>query len=93
MARYQQLPSGFATKENKPLYNSIVNLQLLQKTPNIQKGDKPLKDWVNEQTQGKDKKSFLDEHLIPDVLDEKDIADFFDKRKELLVEKLQTILK
>ncbi len=93
MARYQQLPSRFATKENKPLYNSIVNLQLLQKTPNIQKGDKPLKDWVNEQTHGKDKKSFLDEHLIPDVLDEKDIADFFDKRKELLVEKLQTILK
>ena len=93
MARYQQLPSGFATKENKPLYNSIVNLQLLQKTPNIQKGDKPLKDWVNEQTQGKDKKSFLDEHLIPDVLDEKDIADFFDKRKELLVEKLQNALK
>ena len=93
MARYQQLPSGFATKENKPLYNSIVNLQLLQKTPNIQKGDKPLKDWVNEQTQGKDKKKFLDEHLIPDVLEEKDIADFFDKRKELLVEKLQNALK
>ncbi len=93
MARYQQLPSGFATKENKPLYNSILNLQLLQKTPNIQKGDKPLKDWVNEQTQGKDKKTFLDEHLIPDVLEEKDIADFFDKRKELLVEKLQNALK
>lgn len=93
MARYQQLPSGFATKENKPLYNSILNLQLLQKTPNIQKGDKPLKDWVNEQTQGKDKKTFLDEHLIPDVLEEKDITDFFDKRKELLIEKLQNALK
>ena len=93
MARYQQLPSRFATKENKPLYNSIVNLQLLQKTPNIQKGDKPLKDWVNEQTQGKDKKTFLDEHLIPDVLEEKDITDFFDKRKELLIEKLQNALK
>lgn len=93
MARYQQLPSGFATKENKPLYNSIVNLQLLQKTPNIQKGDKPLKDWVSEQTQGKDKKPFLDEHLIPDVLEEKDIADFFDKRKELLIERLQNALK
>lgn len=93
MARYQQLPSGFATKENKPLYNSIVNLQLLQKTPNIQKGDKPLKDWVNEQTQGKNKKTFLDEHLIPDVLEEKDITDFFDKRKELLIEKLQNALK
>lgn len=52
-----------------------------------------MKDWVNEQTQGKDKKTFLDEHLIPDVLEEKDIADFFDKRKELLVEKLQNALK
>ena len=93
MARYQQLPSGFATKENKPLYNSIVNLQLLQKTPNIQKGDKPLKDWVDEQTQGKDKKTFLDEHLIPDVLEEKDITDFFDERKKLLIEKLQNALK
>ena len=93
MARYQQLPSRFATKENKPLYNSIVNLQLLQKTPNIQKGDKPLKDWVNEQTQGKDKKTFLDEHLIPDVLEEKDITDFFDERKKLLIEKLQNALK
>jgi len=65
----------------------------LQKTPNIQKGDKQLKDWVNEQTQGKDKKTFLDEHLIPDVLEEKDITDFFNKRKELLVEKLQNALK
>lgn len=93
MARYQQLPSGFATKANKPLYNSIVNLQLLQKTPNIQKGDKPLKDWVDEQTQVKDKKTFLDEHLIPDVLEEKDITDFFDERKKLLIEKLQNALK
>lgn len=93
MARYQQLPSAFATKENKPLYNSIVNLQLLQKTPNIQKGDKMLKDWIDEQTQGKYKKAFLDEHLIPDVsLEEKDIADFFRKRKDFLVERLQNAL-
>lgn len=93
MARFKDLPADFATAANKTLYNSIVNLQLLEKTPNIQKSDKKLKEWVDEQTQNGNRKGFLDAHLIPDVsLDEKDIADFFEKRKELLVSKLKESL-
>ena len=98
MARIENLPNNFKNnKENKRLYNSILNLQLLQKTPNIQKADKKLEEWVAEMTQGmndKEKKDFLDAHLIPNVnLDEDHIASFFESRKNLLLAKLKEALK
>ena len=94
MARYDMMPDDFkADKGNKKRYDSIVNLQLLQKEINIQKGDKELKVWVDEQTKDKDKKGFLECHLIPDMsLDEADIDYFLNERETLLVKKLKKAL-
>ena len=95
--RYDKMPDAFKNnKENRKLYNSIVNLQLLQKEPNIQKSDITLKKWVERQTIGcgdPERKAFLNNHLIPDVsLEESDITTFLKKRKEILVEKLKKAL-
>ena len=92
-ARFDKMSVEFkANKENLRLYNSIVNLQLLQKTPNVQKGDISLAAWVDEQTKGKnksDREKFFEEHIIPDVsLKEEDVESFFEKRKAMLVERL-----
>ena len=92
--RYEQMPNDFkANRENKKLYNSVVNLQLLQKESNIQKSDTPLVEWVENQTKGCDnagRQAFLDGHIIPDVsLQEKDVTDFFKARLQLLIGKLK----
>ena len=98
MARYDKMPDSFKVqKENKKLYNSIVNLQLLQKEPNIQKSDKPLKEWVDSKTKDysdADRIVFLDNHLIPNnvSLEEADVAKFLEERKNSLIAKLQAIL-
>ena len=95
--RYDNMPESFkADKHNKKLYNSIVNLQLLQKEPNVQKSDTPLKDWVESQIRGAndvEKKSFYTQHLIPNVsLEESNIASFLDEREKLLSDKLKKAL-
>lgn len=95
--RYDKMPEDFkADKQNKKLYNSIVNLQLLQKEPNVQKSDTPLKEWVESQIRGAndvEKKFFYAQHLIPDVsLEESNIASFLDEREKLLTVKLKESL-
>ena len=92
--RYEQMPDDYkANKENKKLYNSVVNLQLLQKESNIQKSDTPLVEWVEKLTKGCDtagRQAFLECHIIPDVsLLEKDVAEFFKARQQLLIDKLK----
>ena len=91
------MPDDFKeNRVNKKLYNSVVNLQLLEKETNIQKSDIPLKEWVESQTKGfsdVDKQAFLENRLIPNVsLEEADIAKFFEERKKMLVSKLKTAL-
>jgi len=95
--RYNNMPDDFKeNRVNKKLYNSVVNLQLLEKETNIQKSDIPLKEWVESQTKGfsdVDKQAFLENRLIPNVsLEEADIAKFFEERKKMLVSKLKTAL-
>jgi hypothetical protein len=93
MARYAQTPDAFrANKDNKKRYDSIVNLQLLPKGQNAQKGDTPLKEWVENQTKGNDRQQFLDARLIPDVLDEADIEKFLEERETLLINQLTKVL-
>ena len=75
------------------VYNSILNLQMLDANENMSKNDKPLEDWVNEQTKDKDKDRFLENHLIPKVdLKLDNFSDFIEKRKEILIAKLKSIL-
>ena len=75
--------------EDKKLYNSIINLQLLPKSDNTSKNNQSLEDWVSANTKTIGRRKFLKEHLIPDVsLAEKDILKFFEKRKNLLIKQL-----
>ncbi len=73
---------------NKEIWNSILNLQLLDGSTNEQKNDEPLKDWVT------DKNINLNSHLIPVgvSLDFMDFESFIEKRKELLVNLIKQII-
>lgn len=76
-------------------YNSIVNLQMLDKNENESKSKKPLKQWVEEECEenGYDPKKFLKDHSIPDVnLELENFDEFYTKRKELLKKELRKLL-
>ena len=83
-------------KEKYPywMYNSIVNLQMLDANENESKGKIPLKNWVeNELKKTNNRKQFFDSHLIPDIdLEQSNFDEFYQKRKEILSKKLKDIL-
>lgn len=75
-------------------YNYIGNLQLLEGIPNEEKAGKDFKDWLestypNEQSW----RDYMKRHMIPDVdLDFKNFEEFFNKRNELILNKLESLL-
>ena len=74
-------------------YNSIYNLQMLDANENMSKSNRNLVDWVEKETNESNRTQFLNAHLIPDVdLNLNKYADFHEKRKELLLEKMNTLL-
>ena len=75
------------------VYNGIYNLQMLDANENMSKNDLSLKEWVEKETQNKDKKEFLEKHLIPDVdLSIENFCNFIDEREKILLKKLKDIL-
>ena len=75
-------------------YNSILNLEMLDANENESKNDKPLKQWVAEETKNSDRQAFLKNHLIPDVdLSLNKFNEFIEARKALLVSKLESLFK
>ena len=92
--RYEELSEELKAKYPYEMYNSIVNLQMLDANENESKGKILLKDWVeNELTKSGNRKQFFDSHLIPDVdLEQSNFDEFYQKRKALLSEKLKQIL-
>jgi len=75
------------------VYNGIYNLQMLDANENMSKNDTNLEDWVKKETKNRDKKQFLDIHLIPDVnLSIDDFCKFIDEREKILLNKLKNIL-
>ena len=73
-------------------YDSIVNLQMLEKSLNRSKKNQPLEDWVKEKC-GDNREKFLEEQLIPDVdLSIDNFTEFYEKRKQLLISKLKKVL-
>jgi uncharacterized protein with ParB-like and HNH nuclease domain len=75
------------------IYNSILNLQMLDKSQNSSKNDAELDIWVSEKVAGQDRKEFLERHLIPDVsLKLEDFDEFIIARTVILTEKLKSIL-
>lgn len=72
---------------NPEFWNGIVNLQLLNSGLNISKNDEPLAEWLSK------KEVNLETQLIPSGVsyEFKDFVEFYNKRKELLVNKLKDI--
>lgn len=79
------------------IFNSIPNLQLLDSNENRAKQDKDLLEWINDETQasGESVTSFLTRHLIPLNVGYgfNDFAAFFEERKEMLFNRLKSILR
>jgi len=76
------------------IYNGIYNLQMLDANENMSKNDIALEKWIKNESKNKDKKQFLDNHLIPDVdFSFSNFHNFIDERKKILIAKLKAILK
>lgn len=75
-------------------YNFIGNLQLLEGIPNEEKSSKDFKEWLEKAyPDEKSLKSYMEKHMIPDVDHNfKNFEEFFNKRKELILKKLQGLL-
>jgi hypothetical protein len=73
--------------------NGLYNLQMLDANENMSKNDLNLKEWVETETKNRDKKQFLNNHLIPDVdLSFENFQEFINKRESILIDKLKAIL-
>lgn len=74
--------------------NYIANLQLLKAIPNIEKLDKDIDKWITETypTPAK-KKTYLEEHHIPDIdLKLENFMTFVQEREKLITAQLKSIL-
>ncbi|WP_120955787.1 DUF262 domain-containing protein [Helicobacter mehlei] len=90
-AKYQKLSEQGDFKPFE-IYDSLVNLQMLDEHENKSKNDKPLERWVNENC-GQDREGFLQRHLIPNVdLSLENFGGFIEDRRKLLEDKFMEIL-
>lgn len=93
-ALYQNLPDDIKDRVTFKMYNSILNLQMLDSNENESKGKQLLNTWVEQECKDKDQISFLNNHLIPInvSLELNNIEQFLEKRKILLKSKLYDLL-
>lgn len=92
-SKFDELSQENKEKYGWEIYNSILNLQMLDANENMSKSHKDLKSWVELETKNYNYKRFLDGHLIPDtdlILD--NYSEFIEKRKKLLTIKLKELL-
>ncbi len=90
---YDQLKHEHKDKFGWTVYNSILNLQMLDSNENMSKNASPLDVWITEQTKNKDKDRFIESHLIPNVdYSLENFDSFITARKKILIEKLKNIL-
>lgn len=74
------------------VYDSILNLQMLDANENMSKNAKPLKQWVDEATADCDRTAFLKAHLIPDIdLELTNFDDFIEQRRLILRDRVRQI--
>ncbi len=75
-------------------YNYLGNLQLLEAIPNIEKNNKPFKEWLEATVQDNSIDIYKDKHCIPKNvgLELLDFVEFFEKREELLIKQLENEL-
>jgi uncharacterized protein with ParB-like and HNH nuclease domain len=92
--RYEDFSDALKEKYPFWMYNSIVNLQMLDANENESKGEKPLDKWVNEElNKTNNRKQFFEAHILPDIdLNQNNFDEFYILRKKLLSNKLKQIL-
>ena len=90
---YNDLEEKDKEKYGWQVYNSILNLQMLDANENESKNAKPLEKWVSEQTRNKDMRKLMEDHLIPDTdLSLSNFSDFIEKRKAMLVQRIRKMI-
>ncbi|UUM28859.1 DUF262 domain-containing protein [Acinetobacter colistiniresistens] len=90
---FKYLSDNDKSKYDWASYNSVCNLQMLDANENMSKNGKQLIDWIELETKDKDRVSFLENHLIPNIdLALANFDNYYHKRKILLTEKLKLIL-
>ncbi len=90
---YKDLSDELKAKYPFSIYNSILNLQMLDANENESKNDKALSLWIESVTTDENRKQFLDSHLIPEIdFSLKNFDEFIECRKKILVDKLKTLI-
>lgn len=87
-------PFALCSNENYDwdVYDTILNLQILDANENMSKNKMPLKDWVTKETTDITKDAFLKSHLIPDVdLNLENFNNFIEERRRILRSKIREI--
>lgn len=93
-ASYNLLSAEDKRKYGWDVYNSILNLQMLDANENMSKNASDLAPWINVQLNRQDSLQFFQNKLMPaDVsYDLNAFGEFIEKRKKLLKNKLKAIL-
>lgn len=74
------------------LYDTILNLQMLDANENMSKNCKPLAEWIEQETSEETRDSFLKSHFIPDVnLDIDNFEEFVNQRRIMLRKRIREI--
>lgn len=93
ISSFKLLSSLDKEKYGWDVYNSIYNLQMLDANENMSKNKLDLKQWVEKETNDRSREAFLKMHIIPDVgLGLENFEEYLQTRKEILVDKIQTLL-
>ncbi|WP_223643094.1 DUF262 domain-containing protein [Planococcus sp. 4-30] len=95
MKKKKLVKSGMTEDEvNFALENidSIVNLQLLEGIPNIEKSDQDFEEWINKvYKDDQSKNDYFNKHFIPHVdLSIVNFKEFIEQRRELLLQVLKS---
>lgn len=80
-------------EEFRDMANRLPNLQLLEGSENLAKKASLPAEWIEETMRASAKSNYLDNHLlgtVPDAITE--FRKFYDARKEVLKERLETLL-
>ncbi len=75
------------------VYDTIVNLQMLDGIENMSKNAKDLSDWVDLETNADNRTQFLNSHLIPDVdLSIENCEEFWKVRRDMLAKRIRDLV-
>ena len=91
--KYKDLSSSDKEKYGWAIYNSILNLQMLDANENMAKQAVELLPWVEAQTANQDRSMFIKSHLMPETsLALESFGEFIEARRVILSDRLKCVL-